>query len=372
MALAHNGNLTNAYQLRHELESHGSIFHSTSDTEVIAYTIVQQRLKEPSIEAAVSAAMDRLEGAYSLVISSPSKLIAARDPHGFRPLCMGRLQDGAVLFSSESCALDAVGAEFVRDIQPGEIVTISDDGISSDRRHCGTEEKKLCVFEYIYFARPDSVLDGASVHLARQRAGRFLAREHQVEADVVIGVPDSGIDAALGYASESGIPYGIGFIKNKYIGRTFIAPVQSLRERDVSIKLNPLRSTVEGKRVVLIDDSIVRGTTGRRIVSLLRKAGAKEIHMRVTAPPFIAACYYGTDIDDPGKLIANKHSAEEIAEMMGADSLGFLSVENVKKLPGTGCGLCTSCFDGKYPTAVPDNMSKSRFESKIHADDRIG
>ena len=366
MAMAHNGNLTNAFPLRRELESRGSIFHSTSDTEVIAYTIVQERLSSPSIEAAVSTAMDRLEGAYSLVISSPSKLIAARDPHGFRPLCMGRLFDGSVVFASESCALDAIGAEFARDILPGEVVTVSEEGIASNTSHCGQTEKKLCVFEYIYFARPDSVIDGASVHLARQRAGRFLAQEHPVDADVVIGVPDSGLDAALGYARESGIPYGIGFIKNKYIGRTFIAPDQALREQNVSIKLNPLRSTIEGKRVVLIDDSIVRGTTSRRIVDLLRKAGAKEIHMRVSAPPFIAACYYGTDIDDPEKLIANHHTVSEIAEQIGVDSLGYLSLENLIRIPEVSDGLCTSCFDGLYPTTVPDDKGKSRFEYKIH------
>ena len=366
MALAHNGNLTNALPLRRELESRGSIFHATTDTEVIAYIIVQERLSAPSIEAAVSAAMDRLEGAYSLVISSPSKLIAARDPRGFRPLCMGKLSDGAVVFASESCALDAIGAAFVRDILPGEIVTVSGDGIASDTSHCGKAGKTLCVFEYIYFARPDSVIDGASVHLARQRAGRFLAQEHPAEADVVIGVPDSGLDAALGYARESGIPYGIGFIKNRYIGRTFIAPDQEERERDVSIKLNPLRSTVEGKRLVLIDDSIVRGTTSRRIVSLLRKAGAREIHMRISAPPFIAACYYGTDVDSPDKLIANRHSVEEIAAQIGADSLGYLSIARARQLPGGSCGLCTACFDGKYPTSVLDDGGKSRFEYKIH------
>ncbi|MER2151279.1 MAG: amidophosphoribosyltransferase [Candidatus Limivicinus sp.] len=366
MALAHNGNLTNAFQLRRELESRGSIFHCTSDTEVIAYSIVQARLSAPSIEAAVSAAMDRLEGAYSLVISSPSKLIAARDPHGFRPLCMGKLPDGSVIFASETCALDAVGADFVRDVRPGEVVTVSEDGILSDTGHCGQAEENLCAFEFIYFARPDSVINGTSVHEARLRAGRYLAKEHPVDADVVIGVPDSGLDAALGYAQESGIPYDIGFIKNKYIGRTFLAPDQTMRERGVSIKLNPLRSTVEGKRVVLIDDSIVRGTTSRHIVSLLRKAGAKEIHMRISAPPFIAACYYGTDIDDPDKLIANHHTVAEIAELIGVDSLGYLRVEDVLRLPEAGCGLCTACFDGKYPTSVPKDSGKSRFEHKIH------
>lgn len=367
MALAHNGNLTNASSLRRELESRGSIFHSTSDTEVIVYTIVQERLTAPSIEAAIVAAMGRLEGAYSLVVSSPSKLIAARDPYGFRPLCMGKLPDETIVFASESCALDAIGAKMLRDVRPGEVITLSENGLVSDSHHTGKVEKKLCAFEYIYFARPDSIIDGSSVHLTRQRAGRFLAKEHPVPADLVIGVPDSGLDAAIGYSQESGIPYGIGFIKNKYIGRTFIASQQQLRERDVNIKLNPLRSVVEGKRVVLIDDSIVRGTTSRRIVSLLRNAGAAEIHMRVSAPPFIAACYYGTDIDDPEKLIANHHSVEEIASLIGVDSLGYLSLDSVRILPEKNCGLCTSCFDGNYPTAIPNDRGKSRFEMKIHS-----
>ena len=296
MALAHNGNLTNSQELRQKLESSGSIFHTTTDSEVIAYIIVQERLKTSSIEAAVSAAMGHIEGAYSLVISSPTKLIAVRDPHGFRPLCMGHLKDGSVVFASESCALDAIGAEFDRDILPGEIVVADKNGVRSDTSHCGKAEKRLCVFEFIYFARPDSVIDGSSVHIARQRAGAFLALEHPVQADIVIGVPDSGLDAAMGYARQSGIPYGMGFIKNKYIGRTFISPTQDLRENEVNIKLNPIRSVVEGKRVVLIDDSIVRGTTCRRTIDLLRKAGAKEIHMRVSAPPFVSECYYGTDL----------------------------------------------------------------------------
>ena len=366
LALAHNGNLTNAHILRHELESMGSIFHSTTDTEVIAYIIVQERLRANSIEDAVARAMDRLEGAYSLVLSSPSKLIAARDPHGFRPLCMGAMPNGATVFASESCALDAIGAEFIRDLLPGEIITVGNHGMDVDSSHCGQFPQTLCAFEYIYFARPDSVINGCSVHTARQRAGRILARVHPTAADVVIGVPDSGLDAAIGYAAESGLPYGIGFVKNKYIGRTFIAPKQEMRERNVSIKLNPIRATVEGKRVVLIDDSIVRGTTSRRIVSLLRKAGAREIHMRISAPPFVSACYYGTDIDSPETLIANHHSAAEIAAMIGADSLGYLPVACVRDLTGNKCGLCTACFDRNYPTAIPENAGKSRFECKIH------
>ena len=366
MALAHNGNLTNCQELRAELESRGSIFQTTTDSEVIAYIIVQERLKTPSIEAAVSAAMDRIEGAYSLVLSSPTKLIAARDPHGFRPLCMGRLKSGAVVFASETCALNAIGASFERDIRPGEIVVVDKAGVKCDTSHCGKAEKRLCVFEFIYFARPDSVIDGSSVHVARQRAGAFLALEHPVQADVVVGVPDSGLDAALGYARQSGIPYGMGFIKNKYIGRTFIAPTQTMRENDVNIKLNPVRSVVEGKRVVLIDDSIVRGTTCRRTIDLLRRAGAKEIHMRVSAPPFVSECYYGTDIDSKENLIANHHTVEEIARIIGVDSLGYLSLENVVKLAdNTECGFCTACFGGGYPTAIPQDGGKDRFECKI-------
>ncbi len=366
MALAHNGNLTNSHQLRLELESKGSIFHTTTDSEVIAYIIVQERLKASSIEEAVSAAMDRLVGAYSLVISSPSKLIAARDPNGFRPLCMGRTKNGDVVFASESCGLDAIGARFERDILPGEIVVVDHTGVKSDTTHCGKAPKKLCVFEFIYFARPDSVIDGSSVHVARQRAGAFLALEHPVQADIVIGVPDSGLDAAMGYSRQSGIPYGMGFIKNKYIGRTFISPTQAMRENEVNIKLNPIRSVVEGKRVVLIDDSIVRGTTCRRTIELLRRAGAKEIHMRVSAPPFVAACYYGTDIDDPSKLIANNHTVDEIAKIIGVDSLGYLSLSDVVKLAdNTECGFCTACFGGGYPTAIPQDSGKDRFECKI-------
>lgn len=367
MALAHNGNLTNSFALRTALEERGSIFHTTTDSEVIAYIIVQERLHCGSIEEAVSAAMNQLEGAYSLVISSATKLIAARDPHGFRPLCMGQRPDGSVVFASETCALDAVGASFVRDIEPGEVVTVGEDGIRSDRSHCSLAPKRLCVFEYIYFARPDSVIDGTCVSLARQKAGAFLAEEHPVEADVVIGVPDSGLDAAIGYANASGIPYSIGFTKNKYIGRTFISPTQAQRETGVNIKLNPIRPVIDGKRVVLIDDSIVRGTTCRRTIELLRQAGAKEIHMRVSAPSFVAPCYYGTDIDSAENLIANHHSVEEIASIIGVDSLGYLSMEHVVQLTGSNTGFCTACFGGGYPTNIPEETEKDRFEKKIHA-----
>jgi amidophosphoribosyltransferase len=367
MALAHNGNLVNSGELRRELELEGSIFHTTSDTEVISYIITKERLSAPSIEQAVNAAMNRIKGAYSLVIMSPSKLIAVRDENGFRPLCFGKTADGRYIVASESCALDAVGAEFIRDVKPGEIVVFDKNGVRTVEDHCNKVPCSLCVFEYIYFARPDSVIDGCSVHTARQRAGAFLALEHPVQADLVIGVPDSGLDAALGYAKQSGIPYEIGFIKNKYIGRTFIAPGQKSREDKVKIKLNPISEVVRGKRIVLIDDSIVRGTTSARIVKLLRDAGVKEIHMRVSAPPFLNPCYYGTDIDSRENLIACKHSVQEIAKIIGVDSLGYLGVDSVKQIAKgiCGTGYCIACFDGNYPTAVPSAPMKNKFETKI-------
>ena len=369
MALAHNGNIVNCEQLRRELELEGSIFSTTSDTEVISYIITKERLKAPSIEQAVNQAMRRVKGAYSLVIMSPSKLIAVRDAYGFRPLCYGKTEDGRYVVASESCALDAVSAKFIRDIRPGEIVVFDQNGARSITDHCGEADGSLCVFEYIYFARPDSVIDGCSVHNARMRAGAFLALEHPVQADVVIGVPDSGLDAAVGYAKQAGIPYEIGFIKNKYIGRTFIQPGQKSREDKVKIKLNPIADVVWGKRIVMIDDSIVRGTTSARIVKLLREEGAKEIHMRVSAPPFLNPCYYGTDIDSRENLIAASHSVEEIAKIIGVDSLGYLSVESVKQIAKGlhGTGYCTACFDGAYPTEIPETTSKNRFESKISA-----
>ncbi len=367
MALAHNGNLANSYELREKLELNGAIFHTTSDTEVISYIITAERIHASSIEEAVSRAIDRLEGAYSLVIMSPTKLIAVRDPHGFRPICYGKREDGAYVVASESCALQAVGAKFIRDLRPGEILIFDKDGVRSIEEHCGKVEKSFCVFEYIYFARPDSVIDGSSVHNARVRAGAMLALEHPVQADVVIGAPDSGLDAAIGYARQSGIPYGIGLIKNKYIGRTFISPGQKSREDKVRIKLSPVPATIQGKRVVLVDDSIVRGTTLGKVVKMLRDAGAKEVHIRISAPPFLYPCYYGTDIDSSDALIAYHHSIEEICEIMGADSLGYLSVQDVMRIAenGKGVGFCTACFDGKYPTKVPTVRKKNRFEQKI-------
>ena len=366
MALAHNGNLTNAAELREKLELSGAIFHSTSDTEVIAYTITGARLRTGSIEEAVSQAMDVIQGAYSLVLLSPRQLLAVRDPNGFRPLCIGMLEEGSYVFASESCALDAIGAKFLRDVAPGEIVVADENGLRSITTHCNQRKSSLCVFEFIYFARPDSVIDGASVHEARLRAGSFLALEHPVQADIVIGVPDSGIDAAIGYARQSGIPYGIGFIKNKYIARTFIAPGQKAREDKVRIKLNPIAHVVRGKRVVMIDDSIVRGTTSQRIVGLLRDAGAREVHVRVSAPPFLHPCYFGTDIDSRDHLIACNHTVEETARIIGADSLGYLSVESVHKLAaGCQCAFCDGCFTGRYPVPVPESRQKFRFEQKL-------
>lgn len=367
IALAHNGNLVNSNELRYELELQGSIFHTTSDTEVISYIITKERLSSSTLEEAVDRAMNKLHGAYSLVIMDYSKLLAVRDENGFRPLCYGKTADGRYVVASESCALDSVGAEFVRDILPGEIVVFDKSGVHSVKTHCNKVPCSMCVFEYIYFARPDSVIDGCSVHAARMRAGAFLALEHPVQADVVIGVPDSGIDAAIGYSKQSGIPYELGFIKNKYIGRTFIAPGQQSREDKVKIKLNPVSEVVRGKRVVMIDDSIVRGTTSARIVRLLREAGAKEIHMRVSAPPFLNPCYYGTDIDSRENLIACKHSVDEIAKLIGVDSLGYLSVESVKQIAKGvhGTGYCTACFDGNYPTEIPQEATKNRFETNI-------
>ncbi len=367
MVLAHNGNLVNAGALREELEMGGAIFHSTNDTEVIAYIITQARINTPSIEAALEQAMHRIKGAYSLIVMSPQKLIAARDPNGFRPLCMGK-RGSDVVFASESCALDSLGAEFVRDLDPGEIVVVDKKkGLRSIRTHC-TEDNKgnLCVFEFIYFARPDSVIEGASVHGARLRAGAYLALEHPVQADVVVGVPDSGLDAAIGYSRQSGIPYGIGLIKNRYVGRTFIQPSQEQREDAVRIKLNVLKETVNGKRVVLVDDSIVRGTTSARIVHLIREAGAKEIHMRISAPPFINPCYFGTDIDSKDNLIACKMTVPEIAAEIGVDSLGFISVDNAKKIAESArCGFCTGCFTGEYPVEPPKDIRKDKFELRI-------
>ncbi|MBQ6526443.1 MAG: amidophosphoribosyltransferase [Clostridia bacterium] len=370
MALAHNGNLVNAAELRRQFELSGGIFHGTSDTEAIAYTIVSHRLHSASTEEAIEKTMESISGAYSCIVMTATKMIAFRDPNGFRPLCLGRTEEGAWAVSSESCALESIGASFVRDVLPGEIIILSKDGVGSNTKHCLPAAKRsACVFEYIYFARPDSVLDGASVHRARMRAGAFLAKEHPVDADIVIGVPDSGLDAALGYARESGIPYGVGFIKNKYIGRSFIEPSQGQREDAVKIKLNVIRETVAGKRVIMIDDSIVRGTTCARIVRLLREAGAAEVHMRVSSPPFRHECFFGTDVDSSDNLIACRYdTVEEIGEEIGVDSLGYLSVEATHRLADTAAvGFCDGCFTGCYPIPVPDEIEKNKFDQKLGA-----
>ncbi len=356
LALAHNGNLINAPQLRRELELSGSIFQTTIDSEVIAYHIARERVRTKNVEEAVANAVRKLKGAYSLVIMSPRKLIGVRDPYGFRPLCIGKRGDAYIL-ASETCALDTIGAEFVRDVEPGEIVTITPkDGIKSDRRGCFPPQRQSetarCVFEYIYFGRPDSYLDGVSVYDSRIRAGRFLAEDSAVEADLVVGVPESGNVAALGYSLESGIPYGTAFVKNSYVGRTFIKPGQSSRESGVRVKLNVLRDAVEGKRVIMIDDSIVRGTTSDRIVRMLREAGATEVHMRVSSPPFLYPCYFGTDVPAREQLIAYNRTIEDIRQVIGADSLDYLHLDRLSALT-RGLPICTGCFTGIYPMDPP-------------------
>ncbi len=358
LALAHNGNLTNAYDLRQHFELNGAIFHGTSDTESICYSIVKERIKTNSIESAIENVMKKIKGAYSCVAMSSTKLIAFRDPYGFRPLSLGMTNTGGYVIASETCALDAIGATFIRDIKPGEIVVISDEGLKSIITTTN-KKKSLCIFEYIYFARPDSIIEGVSVHEARLNAGRILAKESKINADVVIGVPDSGIDAALGYSQESNIPYGIGFIKNKYIGRSFIAPSQEERENAVKIKLNVIKETIKDKSVILIDDSIVRGTTSKRIVKQLRDAGAKEVHLRITAPPFKYPCHFGTDIDSQENLIACKYdNIDDICKLVGADSLAFISVKGIHELSkDLNCTYCDGCFTGKYPIKIPQNIN---------------
>lgn len=362
LGLAHNGNLINTPELRRELAYTGAIFQTTIDSEIIAYYIARERLNSRSVEEAVGRTMDKIKGAYSLVVMSPRKLIGARDPFGFRPLCIGK-RDAVYFLASESCALDTLGAEFVRDVLPGEIVTISPEkGIESDMSHGLPKEKRAgCVFEYIYFSRPDSVIDGVSVYDSRILAGRFLAKDSPVEADLVVGVPESGNVAALGYSLESGIPYGTAFVKNAYVGRTFIKPGQKSRESSVQVKLNPIRQAVAGKRVIMIDDSIVRGTTSDRIVRLLREAGAREVHMRVSSPPFLWPCYFGTDVPARDQLIAYGREPEEIRRIIGTDSLAYLRLERLEEIV-SGLGICRGCFTGRYPMEVPTEDIRGEFE----------
>jgi len=364
MALAHNGSVTNSKELREELENGGAIFQSTGELEVFAHLITKERISCDSIEDAVEKALEKVTGAYCLVLMSAKKLVAARDPHGFRPLCIGKTDDGYV-FASESCALDAVGAKFMRDVIPGEIVIVDESGLRSNTSRCGGKTA-LCVFEHVYFARPDSVIDGVWVNEARQKSGEFLAKSHPTEADVVVGVPDSGLDCAIGYSKQSGIPYGIGLIKNKYVGRTFTQPTKAEREFLVRIKLNPIASVFKDKSVVLIDDSIVRGTTSKRIVKLIRDAGAREIHMRIASPLFLHPCYFGTDVPDRSQLVACHLTIDEIAKDIGVDSLGFLQVEDIKRIAeGAATDFCDACFTGEYPIEPPKHIEKSKYDQKI-------
>ena len=362
LGLAHNGNLINANELRRELEYTGAIFQTTIDSEVIAYHIARERLNSDNVEEAVRRAAQKIQGAFALVVMSPRKLIGARDPYGFKPLCIGK-RDNAYILTSESCALDTLGAEFVRDVLPGEVVTITPEkGIVSDTTMCLEKERQArCIFEYIYFARADSHFDGISVYDARIKAGRFLAQDSPVEADLVVGVPESGNAAALGYAMESGIPYGTAFVKNSYVGRTFIKPKQSSREQSVRVKLNVVKEAVAGKRIIMIDDSIVRGTTSGLIVNMLKEAGAKEVHVRISAPPFLWPCYFGTDIPAREQLIAYNRSIEDIRDLIGADSLGYLRIERLKEMV-SGLPICEGCFTGTYPLAPPTEDIRGEYE----------
>jgi len=359
MSLAHNGNLVNAVELRDELESQGAVFQTTNDTEVVANLISRYRILNDNIVDTLKRVMDDIRGSYAITMITPKRLVGMRDPLGIRPLCIGKIDNSYVL-ASESCALDAVGAKFIRDIDPGEIVLIDHDG-NIESHHTTVEGcHKLCVFEQVYFARPDSIVDGVCAHKARVEAGRILAREYPVEADLVAGTPDGGVDAALGFSRESGISYGHALIKNRYVGRTFIQPEQTQRDSGVSIKFNPIRSEIEGKRVVLIDDSIVRGTTTRKIVELLKEYGAKEVHMRISSPPYKYPCFFGIDTSTRKQLVASEKSIDDICRLIGADSLGYLSLEGLlESVHGSKCGFCTACFDGDYPMEVPFETLKN-------------
>ena len=346
LALVHNGNITNMDELKNSLQENGAIFHSTTDSEIITYQIALERTKTNSIEEAVYETTRKIKGGFALIIMSPQKMIGVRDPYGLKPLCLGK-RNGSYILASESCALNAVGAEFVRDILPGEIITIQKNDIKNNYALCN-QTHAHCIFEYIYFARLDSTMDGINIYDARVRAGEALAKSYPVEADLVVGVPDSGIAAAMGYAKQSHIPYGIAFQKNSYVGRTFIKPTQNERETAVQIKLNVIPSTVKDKRIILIDDSIVRGTTISKLITMLKKAGAKEVHVRISSPPFLYPCYYGTDVPSNHLLIASKHTNEEICEQIGADSLGYLNIDDFKAMVGD-LPLCKACFDQQYP-----------------------
>ncbi|HZT74322.1 MAG TPA: amidophosphoribosyltransferase [Terriglobales bacterium] len=359
LAIGHNGNLVNAVEIRARLENQGSIFQTTSDTEVILHLLA--RAREPHLPGALGEALNQVEGAYSLVLLTPDSLYAIRDPRGFRPLAMGLLpsplpgQPQAVVFASETCAFDLIGAAHVRDVAPGEWVRVTKDGIET-RRFAPALPPRHCIFEHVYFSRPDSVVFGRSVQESREMMGRLLARQAPVPADLVVPVPDSGVSAAIGFSAESGLPFRFGLIRNHYVGRTFIEPSQQIRDFGVKLKLNPVRSLLEGQRVILVDDSIVRGTTSRKIVRMIREAGAREVHLRISCPPTISPCYYGVDTPSKGELIAANQSVEQIREFVGADSLAYLSIENLHAAAGDSAvsRFCTACYTGDYPTEVPE------------------
>ena len=363
LSLALNGALTNYSELREHLHRGGAIFQSNSDIEVIAYIIAQERLETASIEEAVLNAMDKIKGAYSMVMMAPSRLIGVRDPRGFRPLCIGKLGENYII-TSESCVFDSLGGEFVRDVEPGEMVAIDDEGVHSYKNNCGGKTS-LCLFEFVYFARPDSVLDGMCVNIARQRAGIELAKEHPVEADMVCAVPDCGIDAAIGYSMQSGIQYGVGLVKNRFIGRAHNNRKKHA-QYNLRIKLNAMKSNVQGKRIVLIDDSIVKGETSKHIVSMLKKAGAKEVHLRISSPPFKYPCYFGTDIDSTDNLIAAHKSIDEMCAEIGADSLGFLSIDGLHRIADE-CKIdfCDACFSGDYPIEASRQSHEDKYSKKL-------
>lgn len=346
LALAHNGNLVNTEELRNELAMNGAIFQTTTDSEVIAYYIARERVHTATVEEAILRTAKKIKGAYGLVIASPRKLVGVRDPFGLKPLCLG-MKDDSYILASESCALTAMGAKFVRDIKPGEIISITKDGITSNYDLCQSNQAH-CIFEYIYFARLDSTIDGISVYESRLKAGAALAKAYPVEADLVAGVPESGVAAAQGYANESGIPFGQIFYKNSYVGRTFIKPTQKEREVGVKLKLSVLEPAVKGKNIVLVDDSIVRGTTIANLIHNLKQAGAKSVHVRISSPPFLYPCYYGTDVPSNRQLIASSHSTEEIRQLIGADSLGYMKLEDLSSTVG-GLPICTACFSNNYP-----------------------
>lgn len=352
IALAHNGSLTNAAELRNRLMERGSLFHTTIDSEQIVGLIASHG--QDDMEQAMLKAMIDLKGSYSLVIMTENKLYAVRDPYGNRPLCLGKIGEDGYVVASESCALDAIGATFLRDVEPGEILTIDENGLHSTKLF-NHEKNALCIFEFIYIARPDSNIDGINVNKARRLMGRELAKEAPLDVDTVIAVPDSGTTAAIGYAEESGIPYTQGILKNRYTGRSFIMPTQEMREQMVKLKLNPIRDALEGKRIAVVDDSIVRGTTSRKLVKLLREYGAKEVHMLISAPPVKYPCFYGVDTGNPDELIASKKSVDEICEYIGADSLHYLSMEGIlRAVEWSGCGFCTACLNGEYPMGTPN------------------